>query len=74
MRYHNRYCFAGKPQGLRIYVPHIAAVYITVYSPERLESSQFFSNRYRTEIACMPDLIAGFKMPEHGVVKIIMRV
>ena len=45
-----------------IHQPEVATVTVATYSPERTEGSKFLRYLDTTDIAGMPDFIAGFKV------------
>ena len=47
---------------LAIHQSQVATIAITTNSTERTESSQLLSHLYATYIACVPNLVAGFKV------------
>ena len=66
--------FAPPPLLQRVYASDIITVYIAVYTCQRPEGLQLFSDAGVAEIAGMPDLIAVFKMGEHLLIQVVMRI
>jgi hypothetical protein len=64
------YILALKTVDLTIHQSQVASVAVTTDSPERTELSQPVGHLHTTDIACVPNLVAGFEIVQVLIVPV----
>ena len=69
-----RHLFQNKPLVKRVLSPQNLPVYVAMNCPQGLKGKQLKSNLFRTNVTCMPDLIAFIDVPDEPLIECSMRI
>lgn len=72
MGHQHGHVFRSPAKFFRVLAADVLAVDIAIDAAEGAECGQLAGNRFVAEIAGVPNLVAGFEVPEYGIVEEVM--